>query len=79
MHGNVYEWCEDHWHPSYDGAPRDGSAWVTGGDDRFHLVRGGSWSDAPVYCRSARRGRGDPYYRFDYIGFRVVCAPPGLL
>jgi formylglycine-generating enzyme required for sulfatase activity len=28
MHGNVLEWCLDHWHPSYRGAPTDGSAWV---------------------------------------------------
>jgi formylglycine-generating enzyme required for sulfatase activity len=28
MHGNVWEWCLDHWHQSYEGAPTDGSAWV---------------------------------------------------
>jgi formylglycine-generating enzyme required for sulfatase activity len=28
MHGNVLEWCLDHWHASYEGAPADGSAWV---------------------------------------------------
>jgi formylglycine-generating enzyme required for sulfatase activity len=28
MHGNVWEWCADHWHDSYRGAPDDGSAWV---------------------------------------------------
>jgi formylglycine-generating enzyme required for sulfatase activity len=28
IHGNVWEWCEDDWHESYDGAPKDGSAWV---------------------------------------------------
>jgi len=79
MHGNVYEWCEDHWHLSYDGAPRDGSAWVTGGDDRYRLVRGGSWFNYPVSCRSADRPRNLPNARNGSVGFRVVCAPPGLL
>jgi formylglycine-generating enzyme required for sulfatase activity len=27
MHGNVYEWCLDEWHESYEGAPIDGRAW----------------------------------------------------
>ena len=29
MHGNVWEWCLDHWHGNYKGAPTDGSAWLT--------------------------------------------------
>lgn len=32
MHGNVWEWVQDCWHDSYDGAPTDGSAWTTGYD-----------------------------------------------
>ncbi len=29
MHENVYEWCADDWHDNYQGAPTDGSAWIT--------------------------------------------------
>ena len=28
MHGSVWEWCADDWHPSYEEAPDDGSAWM---------------------------------------------------
>ena len=28
MNGNVWEWCLDSWHASYEGAPTDGSAWI---------------------------------------------------
>lgn len=76
MHGNVWEWCLDHWHPSYEGAPADGSAWVTDGDDRYRILRGGSWCDIPGYCRSAFRNRYTPHYQNNSGGFRVVCVSP---
>lgn len=79
MHGNVWEWCLDHWHPSYEGAPIDGSAWMTEGDSRYRLLRGGSWYDIPGYCRSANRDRLTPDYQFNGIGFRVVCVFPWTL
>ena len=73
MIGNVWEWCEDDWHSTYENAPRDGSAWLIK-DDRSQILRGGSWSFNPNYCRSAYRGFN---YRRDYnnliLGFRVVC------
>ena len=74
MHGNVLEWCLDHWHNTYDGAPTDGSAWLSSGESNLRLLRGGSWADDPWYCRSAnRRGlaRGGQYAD---VGFRLVCA-----
>jgi formylglycine-generating enzyme required for sulfatase activity len=74
MHGNVCEWCMDHWHDSYNGAPEDGSAWLdlNAQQDAQRVLRGGSWYNAPVYCRSASRGRSDPENRYTYIGFRLV-------
>jgi formylglycine-generating enzyme required for sulfatase activity len=81
MHGNVWEWCLDHWHESYEGAPSDGSAWVDGegldGEQsrRERLLRGGSWFNRPQYCRSAYRDRIHPGDRLDYWGFRVCCLP----
>jgi formylglycine-generating enzyme required for sulfatase activity len=72
MHGNIWEWCEDVWHENYNGAPTDGSAWLTGGDQNRRALRGCSWVGSVIYCRSANRVRdnaGDSYSNF---GFRVV-------
>ncbi|MBW4660208.1 MAG: formylglycine-generating enzyme family protein [Drouetiella hepatica Uher 2000/2452] len=73
MHGNVREWCADHWHKNYEGAPIDGSAWLTDNKDAKRLMRGGSWGDNPVVCRSAFRYYYDPGVRDLDLGFRVVC------
>nr|WP_239124884.1 formylglycine-generating enzyme family protein [Leptolyngbya sp. CCY15150] len=72
MHGNVWEWCLDHWHDTYQDAPTDGSAWVAGGDNALRVLRGGSWSGNPRNCRSANRGWFGPGGRYNYVGFRVV-------
>ena len=45
--GNAREWVEDCWHGSYRGAPSDGSAWTSGGDCGYRVLRGGSWNNAP--------------------------------
>ena len=74
MHGNVWEWCLDYWHENYRGAPTDGSAWTTGGDDTRRLLRGGSWYYYPRYCRSAYRRRNARDYQHNNLGFRLVCA-----
>ena len=72
MHGNVREWVEDIWHDNYEGAPTDGSAWLTGGDSTFRVLRGGSWYSYGDSCRSAVRLNRTPDTRDYYLGFRVV-------
>ena len=54
IHGNVWEWVEDCWNGSYDGAPRDGSAWGSVQCGR-RVVRGGAWYYGPRLLRSAYR------------------------
>jgi formylglycine-generating enzyme required for sulfatase activity len=76
MHGNVWEWCLDTWHGSYEGAPTDGSPWLTGTDSR-KLLRGGSSDFILRNCRSAYRSHDLPDFAFDGVGFRVVCLPQG--
>jgi formylglycine-generating enzyme required for sulfatase activity len=72
MHGNVWEWCEDCWNKSYQGAPRDGSA-RTSGDCRRRVLRGGSWVNGPEGLRSASRFGDFTGYRGYYgFGFRVA-------
>ena len=72
MHGNILEWCADHWHSNYDGAPSDGRAWLTNKEKHSRLLRGTSCHKSPSICRSAHRRGVDPSYRETLIGFRVV-------
>jgi formylglycine-generating enzyme required for sulfatase activity len=71
MLGNVWEWVEDCYHPDYEGAPTDGSAW-TSGDCSLRFVRGGSWFDAARDIRSAMRYPDDTGARSFNLGLRVA-------
>jgi formylglycine-generating enzyme required for sulfatase activity len=76
MHGNVWEWCVDHWHDSYKGASADGSAWIDADADENarRVLRGGSWDSLPRFCRSATRYYYVAGLRSNTFGFRVVCS-----
>jgi len=79
MHGNVWEWCLDQWHGTYQGAPADGSAWLDSDviKNEHRLLRGGSWNGHPRACRSAYRYPVSPDGFLPRIGFRVCCLPQG--
>jgi formylglycine-generating enzyme required for sulfatase activity len=75
MHGNVFEWVEDHWHNNFRGAPTDGSAWLDAGAamaSGLRVLRGGSWYVHPRHCRSANRYRESVFHRTEDVGFRVA-------
>jgi len=61
MHGNVWEWCEDH----FEG----------GGSAR--VVRGGGWIINGSGCRASIRGSRVPSNRHDYLGVRLAAVPSG--
>ncbi|MCC5944522.1 MAG: SUMF1/EgtB/PvdO family nonheme iron enzyme [Bernardetiaceae bacterium] len=75
MSGNVWEWCEDDWHDSYEDAPTDGSAWVDNPRAKYRLLRGGSWIYNPDYCRVAYRFHYYPDSRINYFGCRLFALP----
>ena len=75
VHGNIFEWVQDCWHTSYEGAPIDGSAWKDEGDNvncNRRVLRGGSWSGRPIDIRSANRTSNFVGHKSIFIGFRVV-------
>jgi formylglycine-generating enzyme required for sulfatase activity len=75
MHGNVMEWCQDWYHETYDGAPTDGRAWLSGGGQKYRVLRGGAWTVIAYYSRSTTRHRRVPEDRSMDHGFRVVAVP----
>jgi formylglycine-generating enzyme required for sulfatase activity len=72
MHGNVWEWGEDCYHPDYKGAPDNGSAWIEGGDCKMRMMRGGAWNYPPGNVRSAHRNWLTSENRYFGLGFRVA-------
>jgi len=71
MHGNVWEWCADHYQGSYKGAPIDGSPLLLP-DGTGRVVRGGSWYNFARSARAAFRFAFVPGNRNSDLGFRCA-------
>jgi formylglycine-generating enzyme required for sulfatase activity/class 3 adenylate cyclase len=71
MGGGVDQWVEDCWNKNYQGAPSDGSAWLTG-DCSTRVIRSGSWRNDARSTRPASRDRYDAVVRYPTHGFRVA-------
>jgi formylglycine-generating enzyme required for sulfatase activity len=71
MNGSVWEWVADCWHPSFKGAPTDGSAWAEP-SCQARVIRGGSWREDGSYMLSTTRFKYDASVRQSQNGFRVA-------
>jgi formylglycine-generating enzyme required for sulfatase activity len=79
MYGNVAEWCEDVYSPTYykESSEQDPRGPADPGRDTMRVMRGGSWKASAQMCRLASRqgqrsGNSDACFYTDYCGFRCV-------
>ncbi len=76
MHGNAFEWVEDCAFETYNGAPSDGSAWLSPNEKDCwqRIARGGSYFNDPISVTASYRY---PSYTGEHLrdkatGFRVA-------
>lgn len=69
MNGNVWEWCQDRC-ASYSSSPQTNPTGPKKGEER--VIRGGDWSYNAIGCRVSCRGKAEPGYIDNRIGFRLA-------
>ena len=79
LYGNVSEWCEDVYSPTYykESPPVDPHGPPNPGKDVKRVIRGGSWKSSPERCQATARlgertGDTDACFSTDFCGFRCV-------
>jgi uncharacterized protein (TIGR02996 family) len=68
-HGQVCEWCQDEYTERYEKLIDSDPCYVLTGQSR--VLRGGSWNDAPTYCRASSRNFNGPAVCNCDFGLRV--------
>lgn len=74
MHGNLAEWCQDYYSKEFYPTGAEVSADPVAGENKLNkrVVRGGSWSNLDIHCRSAYRSYATPSSRYQFIGVRLA-------
>lgn len=82
MAGNVWEWTRSLWgtegtmaHFRYPYSPTDGREDLQAPATFLRVARGGSWDSRATAVRATFRGRFDPKWSCNHIGFRVAWFP----
>lgn len=73
LYGNVAEWCEDVYLPSYYGDNPPGQDPTGPATGSLRILRGGSYMSQPSSCRSSYRGNANQLIRSRQNGLRIVC------
>ncbi len=84
LYGNVSEWCEDVYSPTYyrESTTADPHGPPSPGKDVKRVIRGGNWKSSGEQCRATfrqgeRTGDTDACFSTDFCGFRCVRRPEG--
>ena len=79
MYGNVSQWCEDVYNPTWykESSAADPNGPPSPGRDVKRVMRGGNWNASAEACRATyrrgeRTGNTDACFATDYCGFRCV-------
>lgn len=79
MYGNVSQWCEDVYSPTWyqESPPLDPTGPAESGRDVKRVVRGGNWNASAAACRvtfrqGQRTGNTDACFATDFCGLRCV-------
>ena len=73
LSGNVFEWCWDVYDEDYyANSPKDNPRGPAQDPNKNRVIRGGSWLETALNCRSCVRHGYYPILQFNGAGFRVI-------